>query len=108
MTEKLADRMSSFGRRVVIRQHTYRTASTVIIMSSSIKYVAAAGWLATLVLGGYSVFGLYFFCRDGAITVFETIFYALFGRIIYAVSLGWIAFACSTGYGGTALTFVLP
>jgi hypothetical protein len=46
------------------------------------------------------VFGLYNYCLTGKITDTEFVLYALFGRIAWALCLGWIVFACETGNGG--------
>ncbi|CAD6193947.1 unnamed protein product [Caenorhabditis auriculariae] len=58
------------------------------------------GWVTSTVLGLYSVFGLYNFARTGNISEWWKILYIVFGRPAYALSLGWVVFACSSGNGG--------
>uniref|UniRef100_A0A1I7WXF6 XK-related protein n=1 Tax=Heterorhabditis bacteriophora TaxID=37862 RepID=A0A1I7WXF6_HETBA len=58
------------------------------------------GWTISSILGFYSVFGLFNYARTGDISTWWLSLYVLAGRPAYALSLGWVAFACSTGNGG--------
>ncbi|CAI5442428.1 unnamed protein product [Caenorhabditis angaria] len=64
------------------------------------------GWTCSTILGLYSVFGLYWFAKTGDISEWWKILYILFGRPAYALALGWVVFACTTGNGGPVDTIL--
>ncbi|ETN83981.1 hypothetical protein NECAME_17304 [Necator americanus] len=70
------------------------------------KKWVALGWSVSTILGLYSVFGLYNYAQTGDISEWWKGLYVVAGRHAYAVTLGWIAFACSTGNGGPVATFL--
>uniref|UniRef100_A0A1I7SSF4 NRF domain-containing protein n=1 Tax=Bursaphelenchus xylophilus TaxID=6326 RepID=A0A1I7SSF4_BURXY len=55
-------------------------------------------WVFFSFCGIYSVFGLFNYTKTGEITTFWFILYTLCGRPAFALFLGWIVFACETGY----------
>lgn len=78
-------------------------------------------WCTSTVLGLYSVFGLYWFAKTGDISkpwevynhdfefirnFFLQILYTIFGTPAYALALGWVVFACTTGNGGPVDTIL--
>lgn len=64
------------------------------------KKTVAAWWIASTILGLYSIFGLYYFAKTGDISEWWKVLYILIGRPAYAVALGWVVFACTSGNGG--------
>jgi len=63
-------------------------------------------WTLTLLLGGYSTFGLYIYTKTGEVSVWYAAVYTLFGRPAYAFFLALLTYLCETGNGG-ALNSVL-
>ncbi|CAB3405423.1 unnamed protein product [Caenorhabditis bovis] len=64
------------------------------------------GWTMSTILGLYSVFGLYWFAKTGDISEWWKILYIIFGRNSYALALGWVVFACTSGNGGPVDTIL--
>lgn len=51
------------------------------------------------ILGLYSVFGLFNFAKTGEISTWWAVLYAFAGRLCFAISLGWVTFACEANHG---------
>ena len=65
--------------------------------------VVSVGWVLAITLSSCAVFGGYGGMSGG----WEVTYYAVF-RDIFALSVAWVIFACSTGYGGNNVTFSIP
>uniref|UniRef100_A0A914HG36 Nose resistant-to-fluoxetine protein N-terminal domain-containing protein n=1 Tax=Globodera rostochiensis TaxID=31243 RepID=A0A914HG36_GLORO len=59
------------------------------------------GWTVTIVLTIYSIFGLYNFTKTGDISFWWSLLYTAFGRLAFALALGWTTFACETNHGAS-------
>uniref|UniRef100_A0A183BTQ6 NRF domain-containing protein n=1 Tax=Globodera pallida TaxID=36090 RepID=A0A183BTQ6_GLOPA len=59
------------------------------------------GWTVTIVLTIYSIFGLYNFTKTGEISFWWSLLYTAFGRLAFALALGWTTFACETNHGAS-------
>ncbi|XP_015904608.1 nose resistant to fluoxetine protein 6 [Parasteatoda tepidariorum] len=70
------------------------------------KRLVLLAWLASLLTMSSIVLGLYDY-RDGAeMSRSLAVFYAAFHRPAWALVIGWIIYACATGYGGVVNSFL--
>ncbi|XP_071955724.1 nose resistant to fluoxetine protein 6-like [Antedon mediterranea] len=58
------------------------------------------GWILASAIGVSVVYGLYGNYHDKPLGEAESVLYITLSRFAWAVALGWVAFACVTGYGG--------
>ena len=63
------------------------------------------GWVLAITLSSFAVFGSYDIGRLGG--GWEMTYRIVF-RDIFALSVAWVIFACSTGYGGNSIIFFIP
>ncbi|XP_071955721.1 nose resistant to fluoxetine protein 6-like [Antedon mediterranea] len=64
------------------------------------RYVAIMGWMAATGIALAVVYGLYGNFHGNPLNEAATVIYTTLSRFSWAVALGWVAFACVTGYGG--------
>lgn len=69
-------------------------------------WFAWLGWGCALASSLGVLFGLYDYSRFNSITDAGKVIYAVFGRSLWALSLAWVVFACSTGHGGLVNRFL--
>ncbi|XP_071947853.1 nose resistant to fluoxetine protein 6-like [Antedon mediterranea] len=70
------------------------------------RFVALLGWLVATVIGLSVVYGLYGTLHGNELNKGATVMYITFCRFAWAVALGWVSFACITGYGGPVNTLL--
>ncbi|XP_033118097.1 nose resistant to fluoxetine protein 6-like [Anneissia japonica] len=63
-------------------------------------FMTILGWVIATVIGLAVVYGLYGNFHDNHLTKAGTVVYITLCRFAWAVSLAWVVFACTTGYGG--------
>ena len=60
------------------------------------------GWVLAAAMNLVVLYGLYGVTHGHNLSPAVNAFYAAVHRNVWAVGLGWVIFACSTGHGGTA------
>lgn len=66
----------------------------------SFQYIVAVIWLFASVCAVSVLFGLYDYNRGDAMSQELSSLYTALARTVWALSVGWVIYACSTGYGG--------
>nr|CAD2182807.1 unnamed protein product [Meloidogyne enterolobii] len=93
----------------ILAQHSLsshkRSPTSTTFCSPHSRSFKIIGWLLAIIFGFWSVFGLYP-ALQGWNWPFYHLFYGAVSRTIFAISLGWIIYACHTGIGGP-LNYVL-
>lgn len=70
------------------------------------KYIVAVIWLFASVCAVSVLFGLYDYNRGDAMSQELSSLYTALARTVWALSVGWVIYACSTGYGGFVNTIL--
>ncbi|XP_033105100.1 nose resistant to fluoxetine protein 6-like isoform X2 [Anneissia japonica] len=70
------------------------------------RYVAIIGWLIATGIGLSVVYGLYGTMHGHELSRGASVMYITFCRFAWAIALGWVSFACITGYGGPINTLL--
>ncbi|XP_071956995.1 nose resistant to fluoxetine protein 6-like [Antedon mediterranea] len=70
------------------------------------RFVAIMGWLAATGIALAVVYGLYGTYHGNPINKAGSVVYITLCRFSWSVALGWVAFACVTGYGGPVNTLL--
>uniref|UniRef100_A0A914N1Z9 Acyltransferase 3 domain-containing protein n=1 Tax=Meloidogyne incognita TaxID=6306 RepID=A0A914N1Z9_MELIC len=93
----------------ILAQHSLsshkRSPTSTTFCSPHSRSFKIIGWLLAIIFGFWSIFGLYP-ALQGWNWPFYHLFYGAVSRTIFAISLGWIIYACHTGIGGP-LNYVL-
>ncbi|KAL7073057.1 hypothetical protein ACQ4LE_008160 [Meloidogyne hapla] len=87
----------------ILAQHSLsshkRSPTSTTFCSPHSRSFVIIGWLLTIICGFWTIFGLYP-ALQGWDWLFYHLFYGAVSRTVFAISLGWVIYACHTGIGG--------
>ncbi|XP_046631179.1 nose resistant to fluoxetine protein 6-like isoform X4 [Daphnia pulicaria] len=73
------------------------------------KYLVAAGWITATLLGLIVTYGMFPYLDESTVPIinpFIVVSYGVLHHSAWAITIGWIIFACTHGYGGIINRFL--
>ncbi|XP_046643543.1 nose resistant to fluoxetine protein 6-like [Daphnia pulicaria] len=73
------------------------------------KYLAVAGWITAILLGFTVIYGMFPYLDEAKTPVINPVIHVLYGafhRSAWSLTVGWVIFACTQGYGGCIEMFL--
>ncbi|XP_046631188.1 nose resistant to fluoxetine protein 6-like isoform X2 [Daphnia pulicaria] len=84
----------------------YKTKDKTIHIN---KFLVAAGWIIATLLGLIATYGMFPYLDEATVPVidpFIRVSYGVLNHSAWAITIGWIIFACTHGYGGFVHRFL--